>query len=41
MVNGGTMIEKGLQVVWNGAVGLFFLGVIGVTMAARAMIEKK
>tara|TARA_R100000995_G_scaffold84579_1_gene63744 strand:+ start:3094 stop:3198 length:105 start_codon:yes stop_codon:yes gene_type:complete len=33
------MLDKGAQIVWNTTVGLVFLGVIAVTMAAKALIE--
>jgi len=35
------MWNKAVQLAWNGAVGLIFLGVIGFTMTAKAMIEKR
>jgi hypothetical protein len=35
------MWDKGLQLAWNGAVGLLFLGLIAVTMTANALIEDR
>tara|TARA_R110002110_G_scaffold122665_1_gene299009 strand:- start:2215 stop:2322 length:108 start_codon:yes stop_codon:yes gene_type:complete len=35
------MLNKGTQTVWNGAVGLLFLGVIVTAMLANALIEKR
>jgi len=35
------MIDKSLQIVWNSAVGLVFLGVLAATMAAKSVLRKK
>ena len=35
------MIDKGLQLVWNGAVGLVFLGILAAAMTAQAVLEKR
>jgi len=41
VLNGVAMIDKGLQIAWNGAVGLFFLGILATMMAAKALNEKR
>jgi len=35
------MWDKGVQLAWNGAVGLLFLGVIAVAMTANALLEDR
>jgi len=35
------LINKGLQLAWNGAVGIAFLGIIAATMVANSLLEKK
>ena len=37
----GTMLNKGAQIAWNGAVGFLFLGVIAAAMLANALVEKR
>tara|TARA_R110000851_G_scaffold128408_1_gene260820 strand:+ start:271 stop:378 length:108 start_codon:yes stop_codon:yes gene_type:complete len=35
------MFNKGLQIAWNGTVGVLFLGVIAVAMVANALLEER
>jgi len=37
----GDTMNKGLQLAWNGAVGLLFLGILTTTMVINAVIEDK
>ena len=35
------MLAKGAQIVWNGTVGLAFLGIIAVAIVANALIDNR
>jgi len=35
------MLDKGLQLAWNGVVGVIFLGVITAAMVANAFLEDR